>query len=261
MTDQTETARELLWRHQLPEDVIDGALALFAQELAGKIRARFDGSIIDDIREQDADLISPENWARTEPAVPAPATDQTKLRDRIAEALYAHDHPGHLVPLNETGMQPAYQGSADAVLSVLPETDQPGLLAKVDEATATLRRIRSTIRTLKDRGATGYAYHQAITGDLAGPRPDDDEAPGPSRMADETQQPEEQAAPDARPGTTDYTLVQRSGLLRRSEDVCPGFPDRCPNLRTVEPETGVHLGGVRCGCADEAAAAQQPKEA
>jgi hypothetical protein len=39
------------------------------------------------------------------------------------------------------------------------------------------------------------------------------------RLADEAQQPEAEAeaAPDARPGTTDYTLVQRSGLLRRSE--------------------------------------------
>ena len=39
-----------------------------------------------------------------------------------------------------------------------------------------------------------------------------------------------------------------------SEEICPGFPDRCPNLRTVEPERGVHLGGVRCGCADAAPA-------
>ncbi|HEY9353648.1 MAG TPA: hypothetical protein VIP28_10370 [Nocardioides sp.] len=73
----TETARDLLWRHGLPEDIIDGALALFAQELAGKIRARFDGSIIDDVREQDAGLISPENWARTDAApVAAPPTEQ-----------------------------------------------------------------------------------------------------------------------------------------------------------------------------------------
>jgi hypothetical protein len=51
-------------------------------------------------------------------------------------------------------------------------------------------------------------------------------------------------------------------VLRLSEELCPGFPDRCPNLRTVEPEAGVHLGGVRCGCADEQPAAQQqPKEA
>ncbi|MGW4786142.1 hypothetical protein [Streptomyces sp. NPDC004230] len=35
-----------------------------------------------------------------------------------------------------------------------------------------------------------------------------------------------------------------------SHELCPGFPDRCPNLRVVEPEPGVHLGGIRCGCAD-----------
>ena len=62
------------------------------------------------------------------------------------------------------------------------------LRAKADEATATLRRIRSTIRTLKDQGATGRAYYQAITDDLAGPRPDRSEAA-------ETPQPETQAAP------------------------------------------------------------------
>jgi hypothetical protein len=28
------------------------------------------------------------------------AADRTTLRDRIAEALYAHDHPGHVVPLD-----------------------------------------------------------------------------------------------------------------------------------------------------------------
>jgi len=35
-----------------------------------------------------------------------------------------------------------------------------------------------------------------------------------------------------------------------SHELCPGFPGRCPNLRVVEPEPGVHLGGIRCGCAD-----------
>ena len=49
--------------------------------------------------------------------------------------------------------------------------------------------------------------------------------------------------------------------LRRSEDDCPGFPEQCPNLRSVEPEPGVHLGGVRCGCADAAPAAVQTEEA
>ncbi|NUP33010.1 MAG: hypothetical protein HOU01_14985, partial [Streptomycetaceae bacterium] len=34
MTDQPETARHLLDRYGLPEDVIDGVLCLHAQELA-----------------------------------------------------------------------------------------------------------------------------------------------------------------------------------------------------------------------------------
>lgn len=47
-------------------------------------------------------------------------TDPSDLRQRIAEALYVHDHPIHVVPLNETGMGAAYRESADAVLAVLP---------------------------------------------------------------------------------------------------------------------------------------------
>jgi hypothetical protein len=73
-------------------------------------------------------------------------------------------------------------GQAEAELRrMADEAQQPddeALRAKVDEATATLRRIRSTIRTLKDQGATGRAYYQAISDDLAGPRPDRYEADG-----------------------------------------------------------------------------------
>lgn len=39
-----------------------------------------------------------------------------------------------------------------------------------------------------------------------------------------------------------------------TEQPCAGFPDDCPNLRTVEPEWReghlVHGGGIRCGCND-----------
>lgn len=51
------------------------------------------------------------------------------------------------------------------------------------------------------------------------------------------------------------TPPAETAAVRLSEELCPGFPDRCPNLRTVEPEQGVHLGGVRCGCADDPAPA------
>ncbi|MFE1451965.1 hypothetical protein [Streptomyces olivaceoviridis] len=32
---------------------------------------------------------------------------------------------------------------------------------------------------------------------------------------------------------------------------CPGFPENCPNLRTVPADPPKHGGGVRCGCADD----------
>lgn len=50
--------------------------------------------------------------------------------------------------------------------------------------------------------------------------------------------------------------------LLRSEDACPGFPERCPNLRPVDPNPPVHFGGIRCGCADTppAVAAEPGKE-
>ncbi|GAX57273.1 hypothetical protein [Streptomyces olivochromogenes] len=32
---------------------------------------------------------------------------------------------------------------------------------------------------------------------------------------------------------------------------CPGFPEKCPNLRVVPADPPTHDGGVRCGCADD----------
>jgi hypothetical protein len=32
---------------------------------------------------------------------------------------------------------------------------------------------------------------------------------------------------------------------------CPGFPEKCPNLRRVPADPPKHDGGVRCGCADD----------
>lgn len=40
-------------------------------------------------------------------------------------------------------------------------------------------------------------------------------------------------------------------LPRMAEKICPGFPDKCPNLKTVEPDPPAHFGGIRCGCADQ----------
>lgn len=138
-TPDPETARELLWRHNLPEDVIDGALALFAQELAGKIRAHrahTRGAVqATKVMDFAADLISPEHWARTAPAVVSspPATDRATLRERVVEALAdalmpryggpQHNTPGGLrltATAEEVALHRA-QPLADAVLVVLPD--------------------------------------------------------------------------------------------------------------------------------------------
>lgn len=81
-----------------------------------------------------------------------PAAD----RDRIAEALYAHDHPSHLVPLNETGMGPAYRESADAVLAVMP--------APADQAA--LARVRRVLETEAVVGRSALDYRGLITSAL-----------------------------------------------------------------------------------------------
>ncbi|MBZ6211695.1 hypothetical protein KVH31_34940 [Streptomyces olivaceus] len=76
---------------------------------------------------------------RAAPAAPLPPAGQPALRDRIAAALYAHDHPHHTVALDETGMGPAYRESADAVLAVLPAA--PGR-AEYDALVAEADRLR-----------------------------------------------------------------------------------------------------------------------
>lgn len=89
--------------------------------------------------------------------------DRAAIRDRIAEALYAQDHPSHLVPLNETGMEAAYRESADAVLAVLPPP--------ADRASAD--RVRTVLETEAVVGRSALEYRGLIVAAL---------------MADEAQQ-------------------------------------------------------------------------
>jgi len=99
-TEDQETARQLLWRHGLPEDIIDGALCLHAQELAAAIREetrrlKADGVLepekyrpcrdaanqIDPTRNEDD--VDPDDAAPAVPAGQAPATDQAALLPAI----------------------------------------------------------------------------------------------------------------------------------------------------------------------------------
>jgi len=208
MTNPTETARALLWRHGLPEDVIDGALCLHAQELAATIRSTDlpDWSDTTDLFDNGAtwaaDLIDPtvpdalagtanaEQHRGVPSAVPAPAADRAALRDRIAWALLDH--------LSRTAdIRPGSDGAlafmpevtddermriADAVLAVLP--------ASVDRATV-LREAADAVA--RDRAETLDRVMRAIPSDGAwaiGNRHAEDllrrlavEAPGPDRCS------------------------------------------------------------------------------
>lgn len=155
--EEPESARALLYRYGLPEDIIDGALALFAQELAGKIRVwhdRLPGEH-ECCDGNAADLISPENWARTEAAsavpVAASPTEQAALRERIAEAIRAAACPGGCGKTEEEcareriqpfvwhhGRLAVVEGApemfADAVLAVLPPPADRATVAELAHA-------------------------------------------------------------------------------------------------------------------------------
>ncbi|MFJ5644095.1 hypothetical protein [Streptomyces sp. NPDC093223] len=88
MTDPTpETARGLLYRHGLPEDVIDGVLCLHGQELAAVQRREAAVWGVDTAAGRHilaaADLIDP---TKTEPASPSVVSVRA-LHDRVAAAV------------------------------------------------------------------------------------------------------------------------------------------------------------------------------
>jgi hypothetical protein len=181
MTHQPETARELLHRHGLPEDIIDGALCLHAQELAALQRLRMDEL---DLTGQKArivgrivDLIDPTRTPAAVSAAVAPPTNQAALRDRIAQALaredahnagYDHGFVGSYGADDET------DGFVDAVLAVLPSADRAAVLR---EAADELGRMDF------DTDSTDYGYdtyRDAWNGGVM------DAAEELRRMADET---------------------------------------------------------------------------
>ncbi|OUD03338.1 hypothetical protein [Streptomyces swartbergensis] len=163
----TETARELLYRHGLPEDVIDGALCLHAQELASVQRK--DAAVwgVDTAAGQHrlaaADLIDPTH------AVPAavPPVDRAALHDRIAAALAREDARtcgwGHGF-LDRYGADAETDGFVDAVLAVLPE---PADRAEWDALCRDADRLRKDGVQLRARADRIDAMVQQLCADRA----------------------------------------------------------------------------------------------
>ncbi|MFI1472067.1 hypothetical protein [Streptomyces wuyuanensis] len=53
-------------------------------------------------------------------------------------------------------------------------------------------------------------------------------------------------------GPIDY-VRQQAAEREQPAATCPGFPTECSNVKTVTPDPPTHFGGIRCGCADQAA--------
>jgi hypothetical protein len=155
---EPESARSLLYRHGLPEDIVDGALCLHAQELAAVQRLRMDEL---DLAGQKArivgrivDLIDP---TKTAAAGPAPATDQAARRDRYAQALLGPDAAGTL--------DAAADEMLNAVLAVA-DAEQAGLHARIAELESSCRdvdRLRRDWVEMRDRAEALDVRVQALT--------------------------------------------------------------------------------------------------
>ncbi|WP_210637179.1 hypothetical protein [Streptomyces sp. GESEQ-13] len=170
MTHQPETARALLHRHGLPEDIIDGALCLHAQELAAVQRAALAKTDDPVFYEGEAgwlvNLIDPTRTPAAVPAAVAPPTNQTALRDRIRLAIARQwlDEMGSDRTVDE--LDDAEFGEfADAVLpsaadwdALVREADRlrrdgKTLHARAEELDTQLAALRQQITEPADRAA------------------------------------------------------------------------------------------------------------
>jgi hypothetical protein len=208
MTEHTTgTARALLWRHNLPEDVIDGALCLHAQELAAvqreAIRKTDDPVFYEGEAGWLVSLIEPETAAA--PAVPAgqaPATDH-RLSVQHADALWdAVAIPGPTEPT----FTEQHQRVCKAVADILDEmTPAPVLPASVDRA------------DVLEEAADGFDRHAAQLLDGVG-----DKAVFVAKAL------RDQAAVWSEAAETLRRLAAPSAVVvRRATDETPSEADRC----------------------------------
>jgi hypothetical protein len=95
----------------------------------------------------------PDHTVNEEQGVLHAPTDRAALRERIAEALYEHDHPGWRVSLRESDTEPVYQTRAAAVLPLFAGHDSPATVppAPADQ-TAPLTLVDNLIEHCPDHG-------------------------------------------------------------------------------------------------------------
>lgn len=181
------SARQLLFDHGLPEDVIDGVLCLHAQELAATIRSHpgaipyrpqldEDGGFWWDLRDRDAaaDLIDPTRTAPAAVSVPPPAPQAADRRARyaaaIAEGFRAFDADTTSDAYLDAELLDAVVAVADAEEAVTRAVDRAAVLNR----------------------AADFFHGLSLTGTAVTAREVETEL---RRLADEAQQPEPEAEP------------------------------------------------------------------
>jgi hypothetical protein len=166
----TDTARALLYRHGLPEDIIDGALCLHAQELAAVQRR--DAAVwgVDTAAGKHilaaADLIDPAKGAAA-PAGPVPATD------RSAVLLWAADRYETILASQaaEHSSDPRYYtGVRDVILGLrrlAGDADPAAVLpAPTDRAVVRAEALREAAAAIEQEQAREEATEWAQYGEL-----------------------------------------------------------------------------------------------
>ncbi|MBD9723481.1 hypothetical protein PV755_46535 [Streptomyces caniscabiei] len=151
MTDTTEpqTVEERVARHLAARDW------LTTEDRWDNATSSFRANYLSDAREVIA-LVQ---------AAVVPAADRAALRDRIADALYVHDHPGWRVPLREADVEPVYQERAAAILSVLPApADRAAVLEEAADKLAEFIALHGpTSRTVAGwTGAEAFLRRMAV---------------------------------------------------------------------------------------------------
>ncbi|MEU5596855.1 hypothetical protein [Streptomyces sp. NPDC020298] len=166
-------------------------------------------------------------------AVVSPPTDRAELRDRIAEALYAHNHPGWAIGYTDLDQdeRDTYLRRADAVLAVLPEqTDRAAYAQGLLHAADFVRRLPLTRTLVTTTSLEAELRRLAV------------EADG-SRVADE-----EQPATEARPQRGD----QFEQWLKKQRDAAADYPeayqaaDGLLDMYRLHADTGTPLSDHVC---------------
>lgn len=235
-----ESARALLWRHGLPEDVIDGALCLHAQELAAVQRREAAVWGVDTAAGKRilgaADLIDPTSAAA--PAVSSVVGQTT--RDRIADVA----KPFFMNFSDEEAAKVNAGELADALAAVLPPP--------ADRA-AVLREEAALIRAhcpdhLDSNSAEGswISCHCDVADDM-------------ERRADEVRQPDTKTRPARGDAFEAWLKAQRDEYEVRSSPQWHALDEVLDTYR-LHADTGTPLDqhacdGPHCDCPPAASSA------